>query len=55
MVAGLVIVPAVSLITPAPKAEWVEEIFSCYRRTVTVAVTDSIGPRNTLEETGKTR
>ena len=55
MVAGLVIVPVVSLLTPAPKAEWVEEIFSCYRRTVTVAVTDSIGPRNALEETGKTR
>ena len=55
MVAGLVIVPVVSLLTPAPKAEWVEEIFSCYRRTVTVAVTDSIGPRNTQEETGKTR
>ena len=54
MVAGLVIVPAVSLITPAPKAEWVEEIFSCYRRTVTVAVTDSIGPRNALEKDGKT-
>ena len=54
MVAGLVIVPVVSLLTPAPKTEWVEEIFSCYRRTVTVAVTDSIGPRNALEETGKT-
>lgn len=55
MVAGLVIVPVVSLLTPAPKAEWVEEIFACYQRTVTVAVTDSIGPRNALEETGKTR
>ena len=54
MVAGLIIVPAVSLLTPAPKAEWVEEIFSCYRRTVTVAVTDSIGPRNALEKDGKT-
>ena len=54
MVAGLVIVPVVSLFTPAPDPQRVEQIFSCYRRTVTVAVTDSIGPRNALEKDGKT-
>ena len=45
MVAGLVIVPVVSLFTPAPDSQRVEQIFSCYRRTVIVAVTDSIGPQ----------
>ena len=55
MLAGLVIVPVVSLLTPPPAPERVEAIFSCYQRTVTVAVTDSIGPRNALENPGKTR
>ena len=50
MLAGLVIVPAVSLLTPAPDRERMERIFSCYNRTVTVSVTDSIGPRNALEK-----
>lgn len=36
MVAGLVIVPVVSLITPKMKKEKVEAIFSCYDETVTV-------------------
>ena len=43
MVAGLVIVPAVSLLTPAPKKDHLDHVFSCYERTVTVTVTDSIG------------
>lgn len=36
MVAGLVVVPVVSLITPKMKKEKVEEIFACYDETVTV-------------------
>ena len=36
MVAGLVIVPVVSLITPKMKKEKVEAIFTCYDETVTV-------------------
>jgi SSS family solute:Na+ symporter len=36
MVAGLVIVPIVSLITPKLKKEQVEEMFSCYDQKVTV-------------------
>ena len=36
MVAGLIVVPVVSLITPKMKKEKVEEIFNCYDETVTV-------------------
>jgi len=43
MIAGLVIVPAVSLFTKAPDKARLEEIFSCYEKTVVVTVTDSIG------------
>ena len=43
MLAGLVIVPAVSMVTRAPREEETEQIFSCYERTVTVTVKDSIG------------
>ena len=43
MIAGLLIVPVVSLVTRAPAAERLEEVFSCYERTVTVTVKDSIG------------
>ncbi len=43
MLAGLVIVPAVSLFTRAPEAGHLREVFSCYDRTVTVSVKDSIG------------
>ena len=43
MLAGLVLVPLVSLFTPAPPAGEVERIFSCYERRVTVPVWDSIG------------
>jgi len=43
MIAGLVIVPLVSLITPALPAGHLESVFSCYDRKVTVTVKDSIG------------
>ena len=33
MLAGLVIVPIVSLVSKPPKKEYVEEVFSCYRKT----------------------
>jgi len=43
MLAGLVLVPVVSILTPGlPKAH-LDAVFSCYDRTVTVSVTDSIG------------
>ena len=48
MLAGLVIVPVVSIFTKAPEKEHLDYVFSCYERTVEVKVTDSIG-----EETHK--
>lgn len=43
MIAGLVIVPVVSLVTRAPDKKRLEDVFSCYERKVTVTVKDSIG------------
>ena len=43
MLAGLVLVPVVSLFSKAPEKARLDAIFSCYERTVTVSVTDSIG------------
>ena len=43
MLAGLIIVPVVSLLTKAPKKEHVDQVFSCYDKKVVVSVTDSIG------------
>ena len=43
MLAGLVLVPVVSLLTKAPEKASVERIFACYDKTVTVSVKDSIG------------
>ncbi len=45
MIAGLIIVPVVSLITPKMNKPDVDQIFSCYDRQVTVSVTDSIGDK----------
>ena len=42
MIAGLIIVPLVSLLTRAPARDEVDRIFACYDRTVTVRVKDSI-------------
>ncbi len=46
MIAGLIIVPVVSLITPKMDKAYVDQVFSCYDRQVTVNVTDSIGDTN---------
>ncbi len=42
MIAGLVLVPLVSLITKAPSKDRVDEIFACYDRKVLVSAKDSI-------------
>lgn len=42
MVAGLVVVPVVSLITPKMNRAYVEDIFSCYEQTVTVHKSHSL-------------
>lgn len=43
MLAGMVIVPLVSLLTPAPARAKVDQIFSCYDRKVIVRARESIG------------
>ncbi len=49
MFAGLILVPVVSLLTKKPDKAQVEQVFSCYERTVTVRVTDSIGTKEDNE------
>ena len=43
MIAGLVIVPVVSLFTPKPKKELVDDAFSCYEEKVTVRKSQALG------------
>ena len=43
MLAGLILVPLVSIFTKAPEKALVNEIFACYDRKVIVSVRDSIG------------
>ena len=43
MLAGLIIVPVVSLFTKAPKAEHIQSVFSCYDKKVVVSAKDAIG------------
>ena len=50
MMAGLVIVPAVSLISKPPQKEHVDKVFSCYDKKVVVSVTDAIGEPINKEE-----
>jgi len=42
MLASLVIVPIVSLITKAPEKRFVDDIFACYDRKVTVPVSEAL-------------
>ncbi|MBQ7846034.1 MAG: sodium:solute symporter [Clostridia bacterium] len=46
MIAGLIIVPAVSLVTPQLPQQHLDQVFSCYDRQVLVTVKDSIGDQN---------
>ena len=43
MIAGLIIVPIVSAITPKVNREKVDEMFKCYDRTVVVPETENLG------------
>ncbi|MCL2096068.1 MAG: sodium:solute symporter [Oscillospiraceae bacterium] len=45
MLAGLIIVPVVSLVTKKPGKEFVESCFECYEETVTVKVRDTLGDK----------
>ena len=51
MLAGLILVPLVSLFTKAPKAEHIEKVFSCYNTKVVVSATEAIGEPISKEET----
>ena len=42
MIAGLVLVPLVSLISRAPAKDRIDQIFACYDRKVLVSAKDSI-------------
>ena len=43
MIVGLVLVPVVSLLSPKPNKVQVEEAFSCYNKSVTTNIRDSLG------------
>ncbi len=43
MLAGMVIVPLVSLLSKAPEKAYVENVFSCYSKKVVVSAKDAIG------------
>ena len=47
MVCGLVLVPAVSLLTPKPERSAVNSMFACYDRTVTVHAATALGDDST--------
>ena len=50
MLAGLVLVPVVSLVTKPPRREYVEEVFSCYDKKVVVFAAEAIGEPIDKEE-----
>ena len=50
MIAGLVIVPLVSLITPRPDKEAVDAVFACYDKRVSVPVTQAIAEESESEK-----
>ncbi|MCD8355314.1 MAG: sodium:solute symporter [Clostridia bacterium] len=43
MIAGLILVPVISLLTPAPKKELVEDAFSCYNKATVVPQKTALG------------
>ena len=52
MLAGLVIVPVVSLVSKPPKKDYVDQVFSCYDKKVTVSAADAIGDPVEEEKVG---
>ena len=50
MLAGLIIVPVVSLFTKAPDRKHIDHVFSCYDTKVVVPVTEAIGEPISKEE-----
>ncbi len=43
MIAGLILVPVISLVTPKQKTETVDEMFACYNSKVLVSAKDALG------------
>lgn len=43
MLAGFIIVPVISIITPKPDKKFIEDAFSCYTRTVTIRQSKALG------------
>jgi hypothetical protein len=43
MIAGMLIVPVISFVTPKPDSKLVEKCFSCYEQSVAVKVKESLG------------
>ena len=43
MIAGLIIVPVVSLFTPSPRKDLVEDAFACYNKEIVVAQKTALG------------
>ena len=50
MIAGLIIVPVVSLFTAKPDSKLVEDAFSCYDRKVTVRQSEALGDAQPVEK-----
>jgi len=50
MLAGLILVPLVSLFTKKPEKEHIEKVFSCYDRKVCVTTKEAIGEAEAVEE-----
>jgi len=46
MLAGLIIVPVVSLLSPKPNKKHVDDCFNCYEKTVTVKLKTDLGEEN---------
>ena len=50
MLAGLIIVPVISIFTNAPQKQHIDYVFSCYEKKVVVKATDAIGEPVNKEE-----
>ena len=50
MIAGLIMVPVVSLFTAKPDSKLVEDAFSCYDRKVTVRQSEALGDAQPVEK-----
>ena len=52
MLAGLILVPIVSAVTPAPDKKLVEDAFSCYHKKVLVPQSEALADSEEVEYRG---